>query len=600
MPETTAELSNQNDLFRNLFIGTRPTTNNSSSHVTDTDSVQSEIGEKEIEESIESIPFQEILGQQIINLTAQDAVNPQKPNHPAIESSATKLFHEDINGRDSSILYKTLVNGSTQRNANNPNILSSLEGRIDGFSSLTEKDEKGFDLNPSEKQILDVINSTNILSRTFIKHPETVVQNSTQNPSLENGVVNNHSNVNIHDPFALDINHQNLSPSSFPERKLRETDIRNNVTFHPHLNPPLSMGREFDNLSGHDLPASVGSGIGERDVELLRNLVGLQKLDQSIPVTIQEPAFAVSDNMITARELPTAFKSLAQDISQKKRPYTPIPEINNQTLITEKHIENNLSKITSKAPSVHDIPGTSQTNGERGLFDNFAQKESASNPTPFGTYIQKTHSRYPSPTDTQIMTDDIPSTTTNFTQNTEVFRGSDTTQLLSIEAPKESLSSTHNKSFTAGIEHAYNIMNQLFQKISLIHHGDKSEIKLHLTPPELGSVKIHFTEENDEIEAKIFVENAEVKAIIENNAHRLKESVAANGVEIHKLEVYIQTNNEYKQKFSENRDSNNQHFQTKSQEDRNGNLSGNERNVNNNLQTEVSINTSNLIVDYII
>ncbi|MFN3532262.1 MAG: hypothetical protein ACK41Q_07085, partial [Candidatus Brocadia sp.] len=47
MPETTAGLSNQNDLFGNLFIGIRSPTNNSISHATDIDAVQSEIGVKE-------------------------------------------------------------------------------------------------------------------------------------------------------------------------------------------------------------------------------------------------------------------------------------------------------------------------------------------------------------------------------------------------------------------------------------------------------------------------------------------------------------------------------------------------------------------------
>ncbi|MFN3531117.1 MAG: flagellar hook-length control protein FliK, partial [Candidatus Brocadia sp.] len=562
--------------------------------------VQSEIGEKEIEYNIESIPFQEILGQQIINLTAQDAVNPQKPNHPAIESSTTKLLQEDIHETNSSVLHETLVSGSPQRNAKNPNILRSFEGENDSFSSLIGKGEKGFDLNPSGKQILDSIHSDDILPRTFIEHPETAVQNFSQNPSLKSGMLKENGNTNIHNPFILNSNHQNLPPSSFPEGELRKTEIRNNVTFHPHLNLPSPKGREFDNLSGHDLPAPDGSGIGGRNVELLRNPVGLQKLNQSIPLTIQEPALAVSDNMITARELPTAFKSLAQDISQEKRPYTPMPEINNQTMVTEKHIENNLAKITSKIPSEHNVPGTSQTNEERSLSNNFAQKESASNSTPFDTHIQKTHSRYPFPPDTQIMTDDIPSNTTNFPQNTEVFLGNGTMQSPFLGGHKDSVSHTFRRGPTAGIEHTYNVMDQLFQKISLIHHGDKSEIKMHLTPPELGSVKIHFTEENNEIEAKIFVENAEVKAVIENNAHRLKESVASNGVEIHKLEVYIQNNDAHKEKFSENPDSNSQHFQARSQEDRNGGQSGNERNVSKNLQTEVSINTSNLMVDYII
>src|SRR3989304_3358357 len=145
-----------------------------------------------------------------------------------------------------------------------------------------------------------------------------------------------------------------------------------------------------------------------------------------------------------------------------------------------------------------------------------------------------------------------------------------------------------------------NIMEQIFQKIRITTHGDRSEIKLSLNPPELGNVKIHFTEEGDEIEAKIFVENAEVKAAIENNVHRLKESVAANGIEIHKLEVYIQNNDANKQESIENFNTNNPHHQnqTHSQKGYDADQGLNEEDITNNLQTETRANTSNLMVDY--
>lgn len=599
MPETAVELSNQNDLFGDLFTGTRPTTNSSSSYVTDTDSVQSEIGEKDIENYPESIPFQEILGQQIINRTARDAVNQQKSNHPALESSTRKLFQEDIHEGNSSLFHETLVSGSPQRNAKNPNILSSIEGESNGSSSLAKKDEKGFELNPSGTQVLDTIHSADIPPGTFSEHTETAFQNFSQNPSLKNGVVKVDVHGNIHNPLMIDVNHQNFFTPPFSGGELWEIAIRKNN----QLSNITSSGFVFNTEASTMQNLTARNTIqNTEDVGLnpSKNLKYLQKLDQSIPTVMQETESAGSDNAINIRELPTAFKSLAQHVSPENRFNTPMPEIDDQINGTEKQRENDLSKITGKAPSEHDDPGTLQTNEESNLSDNFTQKDSLSNTTPFDTHIQKTHSRYPFSLDTQTTTDDIQSNASNFPQNTEVFSGSGIIQSPSLEGHKDSVGLTFHGSSNAGTEHTDNIMDQLFQKISLIHHGDKSEIKLHLTPPELGSVKIHFTEENDEIEAKIFVENAEVKAVIENNAHRLKESVAANGVEIHKLEVYIQNNDAHKQKSSENSDSNNPHYRAGSQEERNGGQSGKERNVSNNSQTEVGTNTSNLMVDYII
>ena len=137
-------------------------------------------------------------------------------------------------------------------------------------------------------------------------------------------------------------------------------------------------------------------------------------------------------------------------------------------------------------------------------------------------------------------------------------------------------------------------------KISLVNHGDRSEIKLSLTPPELGSVEIHFTQENDEIEAKIFVENAEVKAAIEDNVHRLKESVAASGLEIQKLEVFIQNDNASKEKSFNNSDAHNQPDQTRGQEWMNGDHSIDDNSIGNDEKKKISVKTSNVMVDYII
>ena len=147
-----------------------------------------------------------------------------------------------------------------------------------------------------------------------------------------------------------------------------------------------------------------------------------------------------------------------------------------------------------------------------------------------------------------------------------------------------------------------NIMEQIFKKIRITTHGDRSEIKLSLNPPELGNIKIHFMEEHDEIEAKIYVENAEVKAAIENNAHRLKESVAANGVEIQKLEVYIQNDDTNKQKLTEYFDAYNPHHhnQTHSQKGYDEDQMLSKEDIPGNLQTETSASTSNLMVDYLI
>lgn len=130
----------------------------------------------------------------------------------------------------------------------------------------------------------------------------------------------------------------------------------------------------------------------------------------------------------------------------------------------------------------------------------------------------------------------------DFRQNiSEPLTGSATTILSSAENQKNVASPLFQGNTPAGTNTLQNnLMEQLLENIKTLRNGNTSEIKLQLTPPALGTVRLHLTEENDEVRAKIYVENAEVKAAIQNNIHRLKESIATNGVEIHRVEVYVQ------------------------------------------------------------
>ena len=145
------------------------------------------------------------------------------------------------------------------------------------------------------------------------------------------------------------------------------------------------------------------------------------------------------------------------------------------------------------------------------------------------------------------------------------------------------------------------IMDQLFQRISLATHGGRSEIKIDLTPPELGKVKIHFTEENNEVKAKIFVENAEVKAAIENNLHHLRESIVSSGITIHKLEVYLQNEDTGKQKSLEDFNANNfgRQNQGQRQTGEGRNYFGEEKTDDKVVNRESGANASNYAIDYI-
>ncbi len=84
------------------------------------------------------------------------------------------------------------------------------------------------------------------------------------------------------------------------------------------------------------------------------------------------------------------------------------------------------------------------------------------------------------------------------------------------------------------------LVDNFIQRARLFMQGDKSTIRLQLNPPELGSLKLEFTIEDDVMEAKIFVERSAVKDIIEKDIPRLRELIANTEVDVGKLDVFLQ------------------------------------------------------------
>jgi flagellar hook-length control protein FliK len=79
--------------------------------------------------------------------------------------------------------------------------------------------------------------------------------------------------------------------------------------------------------------------------------------------------------------------------------------------------------------------------------------------------------------------------------------------------------------------------------------GDKSTIRIQLNPPELGSLKLEFTVEDDVLEAKIFVERSAVKEIIEKDIPRLRELLADTEVDVGNLDVFLQESEDERLNF---------------------------------------------------
>ena len=577
MPETTVGLPD-NNLFGNLIANTRPSASNPGSQTLNINSIQSDTKAGDVEdiENVDNMPFQEILGQHIVNLNIHDTPNSPVPNTPAVESPYIELAEESVE-----------------------------ETNLATF----------------QEQILTTTQPVNILQNTFTPYPEVILQGFGNNLSPSNGKPAGSANVNINNPFP---NAHNGTPpiSPFVPLSQRESEWgfgeRTGINVLPDkqlietYNPGSIFSMEKSRVNAvaeMDKPfipdMDVGNTLPKTDtlkLNPLNNTESLRVFNESFDNNIQQLELYSSGSYETnINELPETYKQLAQNISPENKNGMPIPAINNSSNAKEQLTENGLSKINGTVSSKQDISSISQTNEDGNSFDSHTQKQNTSDTVSFDAHTPKLNNGTPFSLDSQTTVSNAQSNVTDFLQNTKAPLHSGASLSSPIEDAKTVNHMFHSNDMSNVGHTQENIMEQIFQKIRITTHGDRSEIKLSLNPPELGNVKIHFTEESDEIEAKIFVENAEVKAAIENNVHRLKESVAASGIEIHKLEVYIQNNDANKQESIENFNTNNPHHQnhTFSQNGFHEGHAGNEENMND-RQIEIRRNTSNLMVDYLI
>jgi flagellar hook-length control protein FliK len=563
MSELTVELFDSNHSSENLYTRT---TNIPDSHsdATDTSSIQSETSTEDIETG-ENISFHEIFSQYITQ-TASFPPGMQEPNNPKLNPDTIGIHHE-----------KNL-----------------------------------FAVN---EQVLNSVHSTDILHQ----NPLT---NLIYSPQVENSNIEENTDVLADNLFASNTGNQNSLKSSFiplsqeesgkNTKGVRETDLTQSKEFTNinNQNPLFPGERPFtENL----VPESIIPETENRELCPQKNLNSLQDPHKTLNsptnyhITTEKDKNLLELHFshrglkeipdVNMKELPWTFKMMAQELSNENNRNAPIFAGNNTPNAIEENKEKGISGIQGDISSSHNIFNTSETNNQQDLFENSDQRQDISDFMSSDTSIQKTGKESSFIIDTQKTLDNIQSDTVGPQFNLSL--DNRTTSL--SESYKSNMGySSHGTSITGMEDMHMNIMEQIFQKIQLVTHGDKSEIKLHLNPPDLGSVKIHFIEEHDEIEAKIFVDNAEVKAAIEHNSHHLKESIAANGVEIHKLEVYIQDDDENKRKSFENFNPGNPQQQNDSRESQKGYYSPDEENMNDNPQTETHRKIHNLMIDYII
>lgn len=559
MPETSVGLSD-NSLLGNLIATTRPSVSNQGAQTSSINPVQSDPESDDGENNIDNIPFQEILGQHMQNSNIPDTLHSPLPNTPVVASANTGLTQPPVTETNPSLFFNQTQNTTETASALQKMLAQRPGIPLHGFrsnpSSGSGKTAESADLNTYPP-------APNILNRDIPTSPFVPPAQRGKGWGFE----------------------ETKGSRELPENQSIETSSPV---------PMFSAGKLFPyDINIAHTPAKADSFT----LNPLNNPENPQIIGDSLIDDMQQ----FNPSEVNMRELPEAYKLSAQNISPKNKRGTESTTVSNSSNPSEQHTESSLSEINGAVSSHQGISCASQSDEKSNAFGNSTREGNAPDTASSDAQVHKTNNGAHFSLGSQTDGNNAQSSASDFQHNTHA-SVNNSAPLSPSSADDKTTNPLMYGSSKPGVEHTQeNIMEQIFQKIRLTTHGDRSEIKLSLTPPELGSVKIHLTEEHDEIRAKIFVENAEVKAAIENNAHHFKESVASGGIEIHKLEVHIQNDDAYRQNLVDNSDAYNQpHSHAHGQEWRGDERIHNEEEATNTIQTEHSNHTSDLTVDYII
>jgi flagellar hook-length control protein FliK len=96
------------------------------------------------------------------------------------------------------------------------------------------------------------------------------------------------------------------------------------------------------------------------------------------------------------------------------------------------------------------------------------------------------------------------------------------------------------------------IGDEIAQNARLFLQDGKSEVKLQLNPPELGGLKLEFSIVDEVLETKISVEKPLVKEMIDKDIPRIRELLSSADVDVGRLDVALQENEDEGQEFLNN------------------------------------------------
>lgn len=87
------------------------------------------------------------------------------------------------------------------------------------------------------------------------------------------------------------------------------------------------------------------------------------------------------------------------------------------------------------------------------------------------------------------------------------------------------------------------ILAQVGERVRLVLQEGRSEIKMQLEPPDLGSVRVHITTEHGNVTVRMVTEVPAVRDVLENGLTQLRAGLEGNGLDVDGFEVTVSDGN---------------------------------------------------------
>lgn len=85
------------------------------------------------------------------------------------------------------------------------------------------------------------------------------------------------------------------------------------------------------------------------------------------------------------------------------------------------------------------------------------------------------------------------------------------------------------------------VVDQIAARMSEEAASGQTQLEIRLSPPELGTVRLHLVAKDEALTAEIQVESREIQAIVEAGLDDLKDQLGRQGVNVHSFEVSCQS-----------------------------------------------------------